>query len=153
MSIPPDAYVGHLSPGRVRIKIPSRKKQEPYFSSLQEEFAKAPGITAVEANPVTGSLLIRHKLDDAALCALLHVYNVKLPSEDMGASSGVHKEVATIVGGMNRRVKSFSRGALNLEAVAAIALIGSTVYQISRGRVTAIPWYNGIWYAYALLKG
>ncbi len=151
--LPEDAFIGHMSSGRLRVKIPSKKGDAPFFNSLQGLFACLPGVQGITANPLTGSLLIMHALDEATVMDLLQSYSLSPTADKKKAPSAVHGEIATIFRGWDNQVKNFSHGALNLEALVAITLISAAIYQISRGRFTALPWYNGLWYAFSLLKG
>jgi hypothetical protein len=55
-----DAYVHHHIPGRLRIRVPAAKGEEQVLRELSSAIAKAPGISEVEYNPVTGSILIQY---------------------------------------------------------------------------------------------
>src|ERR1700730_10576115 len=55
-----DAYVHHHIPGRLRIRVPAAKGEEELLRKLSSAIAKAPGISEVEYNQVTGSILIRY---------------------------------------------------------------------------------------------
>jgi hypothetical protein len=54
--------VVHALPGRVRLKIPRVKENPKLAHQAQEKLSRVPGIQRVEANPVTGSLLIIYDL-------------------------------------------------------------------------------------------
>lgn len=156
VDLPSDAYVAHISSGRLRIRIPSRKGNSSFLDSVKVLFAGLPGLQSMEANPVTGSLLVLHSSGEAAVRALLDSYNLSGASRTVKgkpAASAVHGEIATIFRGWDRQIQNFSVGNLNLEAVVAISLIGMAAYQISRGRFILLPWYNALWYAFSLLKG
>jgi Heavy metal associated domain 2 len=55
-----DAYVHHHIPGRLRIRVPAAKGEEELLRELSLAIAKAPGISEVEYNQVTGSILIQY---------------------------------------------------------------------------------------------
>ncbi len=55
-----DAYVHHHIPGRLRIRVPAAKGEEGLLRELSSAIAKAPGITEVEYNQLTGSILIQY---------------------------------------------------------------------------------------------
>jgi len=55
-----DAYVHHHLPGRLRLRIPTAKGEEHELRELSSAIARAPGISQVEYNPVTGSILIQY---------------------------------------------------------------------------------------------
>ena len=53
-----DIQVVHALPGRVRIKVRQLKNNIAYAGTIQRYLLEVPGITHLEANPQTGSLLI-----------------------------------------------------------------------------------------------
>jgi len=55
-----DAYVHHHLPGRLRLRIPTAKGEEDELRALSSAIARAPGISQVEYNPITGSILIQY---------------------------------------------------------------------------------------------
>lgn len=56
------AYVSHRSTGRIRIRIPDKRKDLNYFSRIQELFEKDPSVH-VRVTAITGSVLIEHRTD------------------------------------------------------------------------------------------
>jgi len=58
-----DAYVHHHLPGRLRLRIPAVRGEEDELRELSSAIAKTPGISRVEYNPLTGSILIQYSLD------------------------------------------------------------------------------------------
>jgi hypothetical protein len=54
------AYVHHHLPGRLRLRIPAAKGEEDELRELSSAIARAPGISQVEYNPITASILIRY---------------------------------------------------------------------------------------------
>jgi hypothetical protein len=55
-----DAYVHHHIPGRLRLRIPAAKGEPDTLRAISSAIARAPGITQVEYNPITGSILIQY---------------------------------------------------------------------------------------------
>jgi Heavy metal associated domain 2 len=55
-----DAYVHHYLPGRLRLRIPAAKGEEDELRELSSAIARAPGVSQVEYNPITGSILIQY---------------------------------------------------------------------------------------------
>lgn len=55
----PDAYVVHSVAGRTRIRIPQRRDAA-YFAMVRERLRRCSGVSAVDANPTTGSVVIHH---------------------------------------------------------------------------------------------
>lgn len=58
--MPPTAYIIHHSPGRVRLKIPSRRGDKPYFASLVRQLSHHPAIHELRADPRTAGLVVHH---------------------------------------------------------------------------------------------
>jgi hypothetical protein len=57
------AYVHHHLPGRLRLRIPAAKGEEGELRELSSAIARAPGISQVEYNPITASILIQYSLE------------------------------------------------------------------------------------------
>lgn len=55
-----DVQVVHALPGRVRLKLSRLKNNIAYADEIQGALLKVSGITHLEANPKTGSLLIEY---------------------------------------------------------------------------------------------
>ena len=58
--LPEDTYLSHVSKGRLRLRIPSKKRDAAFFSELQAVLSAIPGLDQVKVNPLSGSLLILH---------------------------------------------------------------------------------------------
>jgi hypothetical protein len=147
--LPQDAYVSHLSPGRLRVKIASKKGDVIFFSSLQEQLGQLPGLEKIEVNPVTGSILLIHSLDSGSVTEFLkaqHLLKVQAGKD----SFNFHQEVTRVFSAADRQVRGFIGGGINLGALAFLGLAGAGVYQIFRGNFSAIPWYSAFWYALSI---
>jgi hypothetical protein len=55
-----EVYVHHHIPGRIRFRVPAAKGTSQRLQELSVAIAKVRGISAVEYNPVTGSILIQY---------------------------------------------------------------------------------------------
>jgi hypothetical protein len=53
-------YIVHRTPRRLRLQVPSRRHESSFFAALQRRLSACEGIVAVEANPVTASIVINH---------------------------------------------------------------------------------------------
>jgi hypothetical protein len=67
-----DAYVHHHVPGRLRIRVPEAKGDEERLNELSTAIAQAPGVSAVEYNPITGSILIQYSPEQHGSLDSLH---------------------------------------------------------------------------------
>lgn len=143
----PEAYVCHKIPGRLRIRIPSRKGNEVYFSSLGSHFSRFQGFEKLEVNEVTGSVLFVGEADveeiaDYALGNQLFVLR--------GAGSPptpVSQRILGEFGQINGRLRRFTGGEIDLASLAFVALVSAGLYQISIGEFIAPAWYTAFWYA------
>jgi hypothetical protein len=66
------AHIVHRTANRLRIRIPGRRLDEAFFRELKTKLAGCPGVVAVVANPLTGSVLIEHgpEFCPAVFCAV-----------------------------------------------------------------------------------
>ncbi len=56
----PVAYIEHELPGRVRLRVPSRRGEVPFFEKIVRELSKHPAIRELIATPLTGSITLHH---------------------------------------------------------------------------------------------
>jgi hypothetical protein len=154
----PEAFVAHVSHGRVRVKIPAKKHDRDYFSQLKKYLEPWPGIKKVETNPLTGSVLVLHTLDLKTLddlktmsdySEMLGLFKVA-PPETSNAS--VARSLAGGIAGLNQSVKGLTAGAVDLPTLGVLGLLGVGIWQVSRGDV-AVPAITALWYASSILKG
>ncbi|MGD1076217.1 MAG: HMA2 domain-containing protein [Thermodesulfovibrionales bacterium] len=143
----PEAFVRHQTTGRLRITIPSRKRDQEYLTGLKERFSGFEGIETVELNPITGSVLIIHKVSGEKIAEYalanslfslkgLHSSPVTLQQRVTGTFKSVDAEL-----------KTFTGGEIDIGGLAFLVLMGAGIYQLSVGNLTALPWYGAFWYA------
>ena len=144
----PVAHIRHRTGERIRIKIPSRKGEAAYFAAVREALLKSGSIDSVEVNPDTGSVLLKGPgIDVSAIEATgekngLFTLETRTPEIEP-----LSKRIAAPFHDLSRSVDRFSAGELDLPGVAFLTLIGAGIYQLSRGNLTAPPWYVAFWYA------
>src|SRR5712671_6162198 len=56
----PVAYIEHQLPGRVRLRVPSRRGEVPFFEKVVRELSKHPAIRELTATPLTGSITLHY---------------------------------------------------------------------------------------------
>ena len=159
----------HAIPGRVRLRI-ARVKEDP---SLPDEICRhlsvVDGIEQVEANPVTGSLLIhfdQERLQNLeSLAAILQTMNAVLPDCDLGSldldawlSASESKDAPHTNGspGFSWPPAFFSWTAAPGADMAdpyrwipwVLAALG--IRELLVGKTSAMPcWYDYFWFAFA----
>src|SRR5437879_2986087 len=59
----PLANVEHQLPGRVRLRVPSRQRDAPFFATIEVQLRTAAPVHRVRANPHTASVVIEYDGD------------------------------------------------------------------------------------------
>lgn len=135
-------------PGRLRIRVPSKRGDTTFFSSLPDRFANVPGIDGVMTNPVTGSILFSFTRPADADTVIKKAQSKRIFKI---RENGTHTLRAQVSGGMtelNSRIKGLTGGEIDLWTLSFLGLLGIGVYQIARGNFAAPAWYTAFWYAF-----
>lgn len=146
-NLPSDAYISHTASGRFRIRIPSKKGDVAFFQSLKDQAGQFPNIREVAANPVTGSILIKHSLDPATMEQLARTYFPKQAKQLDSPSSNIHRQVTETYHQVDNKIKKITGGEMDVGTLSFGALLLLGIYQISRGNFMAPAWYTAFWYA------
>ena len=144
----PVGSISHRAPRRLRVKIPSRKGRGEYFARVHEELSRQPGIDKIEVNHVTGSVLVLHKVEEKAISAYAEEKGLFTIEKGNPRAKALSRRVGNGFGKIDRKVKSFSGGGLDLPEATFLALAGMGIYQIAKGNLTAPAWYTAFWYAF-----
>ncbi|NLI81283.1 MAG: hypothetical protein GX443_06290 [Deltaproteobacteria bacterium] len=147
----PDAYISHRTETRLRIKIPCKRKDRRFFSRVTEALSGQEGIERVVVNPLTGSLLLIHRLAPGIVEERLRrarLFSLDAPRQ---GSSGLFETVSSAFRAANETVKEISRGELDIAGIVFAILMFSGLYQISRGNFMAPAWYTAFWYAMGII--
>jgi hypothetical protein len=130
----PIAQIEHKIAQRVRLKIPSARGNPAFLESLVAQLAKDPEIEDVSANPITGSIVIRHMSDDEAASLLeRHGGLFELRADEPQSASLPAIPFPELDSG---QLSSLAWG-----------LFGLALYQASQGRLLGSAAEN-LWYAY-----
>jgi hypothetical protein len=143
----PVAAVAHSAYGRARFRIAGKHRRED-FKDLEERLRRAPGVQEVKASPVTGTILVQHRapLHDLAEYAEREgIFRLEEPTaQHLGAS------IKDRVRALDQKIGTLSGGALDMEALALLTLLGVGTLSLLRGQI-AVPAVTAFWYAAALL--
>jgi len=129
----PEAYIAHVSQGRMRIKIPSRKGDRTFFSALKDklpESSEIPGIQRIEMNPTTGSVLViydpDYKMPDlTVVTSFLEQQGLfKLGATGNNSEPPVSRNIAKTFQGVNQKLTGFTSGEIDLQSLAVLGLLG-----------------------------
>jgi hypothetical protein len=131
-----DVTVEHMMPGRVRLRFRSKRGDLPFFKELVELISRFAAVEAIDANPQTGGVLIRHSATREELLVFASLSGLLDPAR-FAPSDGGPAGAADRAGGP-------ARGGRSLTGVAFVAL---AIIQALRGRVlgsaTEQFWHGG----------
>jgi hypothetical protein len=101
------AIIEHQLPGRLRLRIPTRRGDVSFFQGIVHALSECPDVKEIDATPLTGSILIRHSGSAQAITAaaterkLFEVGNqLDKAAPDPLASSGPLGAAATGLAGL-----------------------------------------------------
>jgi len=143
----PEAMVSHSLPTRLRIQIPSKKRDAAYFAAAREGLSSCAGVTEVEVNPLVGSILVLYSGDIKTLAAQARVkglFDVKVRKRRRRSLLG---HVAAEFGTYNAQLRKMTGGELDIASLVFLSLLVSGVYQILRGNLATPAWYTAFYYA------
>jgi hypothetical protein len=157
--------VVHALPGRVRVKMARLKENPVLVREVQERLSAVQGIQRVEANPITGSVLISY--DRAAFESLPSLLSLAaclsplfpdldfsgledwLASENGGGdATALAERVASFFGGLNAKV-SETTGGIDLKFLLPLTLFLLGVRGVLVAEKGEFPtWYDLLWFAF-----
>lgn len=62
----------HYMPGRIRLKVPYIKNNQKICGVIHQHASSIKGVRSIEANPTTGSVLVRFDKDDTKIMQILN---------------------------------------------------------------------------------
>ena len=131
----PIATISHAFEGRIRFRIPSRKGQVSYFAQVEAAFAAHGGVSYVETNPLTGSVLLYHNthvdelVDDALAQGLFRVQSQAVsPNQALNVAADWMDQAGALL-------QRLSQGTIDLQELLFVVLLGASMLQILRGDV------------------
>lgn len=152
----PQARVCHFASGRLRVKIPEKRRDEAFFGTVRECLSSWDSIERVEVNPLTASVLVQFSnlaalfTDNALKNDLFEVdFDVLSalgePPQALTdhATAGLHKADETI--------RRWTAGAADLRSAVFVFLVGTGLVQVLRGNIAA-PAATLFWYAGDMLR-
>ncbi|MEJ2672160.1 MAG: hypothetical protein P8168_08165 [Deltaproteobacteria bacterium] len=156
--------VMHALPGRVRLRIGPVKRNPKLARRAQEKLRQVPGIHRVEANPVTGSLLILYDLamltSVEALGPLGEIFGDLFPEvsleelttglTDLKEAEAVAHTTGGLLGVFNTTGNSVLLPNLNLNILLPLTLLFLGVRGLTMSKGTIFPaWYDYLWFAFS----
>ncbi len=145
------AIVCHQTAERIRIKIPSRRGDQPFFSVLRSEFDEKYG--KVRTNSSTGSLVVESENIDtgeiAAYASEKGLFELVARQRD---DEPLFKKFSVPITRMNEGIKNVSGGDFDLPGALFMLLFGFGVFELIRGNFRTPPWYTAFWYAFGVFS-
>jgi hypothetical protein len=151
----PQARVCHLAHGRLRLKIPEKRRDEAFFDTVRKQLSGQNGIERVEVNPLTASVLVQFHDPDAPVAenALKNdLFKVDVDAlEAVVEPPALTEEAAEVFAQADMTVRQWTGNAADLRSAIFLALIVGGLYQLLRGNIAA-PAATLLWYAGATLR-
>jgi hypothetical protein len=155
---PAEADVVHASATRTRLRLRGRDRGKGGLARIQRAAEQQPGVTGVDVNETTGSVLIHHRKGMApadGLVASLGDVGIILRGLEAGDNGGPgqHSQASAAVegalGDLNRRVALASGGRVDLKLLLPAGLIGAGLWRVATNPATLladIPTYALFWF-------
>jgi hypothetical protein len=151
----PLARVCHFTSGRLRLKIPEKRRDDSFFKTVAERLAGWDSVDRVEVNPLTASVLV-HFSDVAALFADNALRNDLFAVdydalEDADGAPALTERAARLWSGADVALRRWTGGAADIRSTVFLVLLAGGIYQLLRGNIAA-PAATLLWYAGATLR-
>ncbi len=150
----PEAFLRHQSRGRLRLCVPARRGDAPYFSAVVEALAGRRPFDRLQANPLTGSLLCEAEgltLEELVdLARQQGLFAFKSFPEEPSPPAATMERIVRPVAAVDRSLRALSGGRIDLPSGVFFGLVAAGLYQLLRGQAAAPPWYTAFWYALGL---
>jgi hypothetical protein len=153
----PVAVVVHRLPGRMRVRVEERRRDEAYFAQVAQQLRQCPTVVDVSVTPLTGSVLILHDGTDTDVVTgyakAFDLFEVVLPaSGSVGAEPRPDQVIQERLDHVDRWMRRESGDHADLRSLALIGLLGGAVWQMARGRMLPAG-ATLLWYALVLTRG
>lgn len=153
----PEARVVHLSRGRLRVKVPEKRRDEAFFKTVEEHLRSWQSIERVEVNPLTASLLV-HFADLGGLFAenamrndLFAIDFDELRAEHEGARPSVMVWARQRWADADKLLRRWTDGNADLRSTAFLVAVVGAIVQAYRGQI-APPAATLLWDAGEMLQ-
>jgi hypothetical protein len=131
----PHAQIVHQSGQRTRFRLPSCKGDPDYFAMAERALKLCEGVTAVETNPFTGSILVLHTTDRAQLIEYAEKTRLFTLTAPTRPSRSALAEASQSIDRLDAHLQRISGGAFALDETLFAALVGLSLLQVARGQI------------------
>jgi Heavy metal associated domain 2 len=143
----PVAFVSHKTGSRIRLRIPSKKKDHAFFAALEKKVSAVEGITAVTTSALTAGVLLIHSSDPGLVVDKVMAAGGLRSGRYAGTRTNLHRRIGETFDGIDLALRDATANELDTGGAAFLALLGAGLYQMWKGNIAAIPWYTAGWYA------
>ena len=152
----PQARVCHYASGRLRVKIPEKRRDGAFFDKVRERLSGWDSIKRVEVNSLTASVLVEF----TSLFELFAENAMKndLFEVDFDALSGMGEDpkpltdhAAEAFAKADASIRRWTAGAADFRSAVLVFLVGTGLMQVLRGNIAA-PAATLFWYAGDMLR-
>lgn len=144
---------GHIVHGagkRTRVRIPAHRGDEGYFKRTAAALKSCPGVQNVEANALTGSLLIEHDAPLEDIGDFAKVRELFALSQQIPAVATLTHRLLDLAREFDRGLQAATQGRVNGMEAAALVLLVLGLYKLLKTDVLP-PASTLFWYAAAAL--
>jgi Heavy metal associated domain 2 len=146
----PLASVTHHMNGRLRIRIPSQRRNAVYFSALQEKLARCAGVQALQVNPLTAGVLIQHQGDMEIIRRFAEENQLFILSREASLHLPVARQISNEFASLDERLSRATGGKLDIASAAFLGLTCAGLFQLLRRHIWP-PGFTLLWYAASVL--
>lgn len=143
--------MAHVCPGRVRLRIPGRRRDKSYFESVVERLRTYEAAHAVSADPATAGMLVMHRGEFGDIVELARRDGLFSVSEVEPVGESALRTASASLRTVSSAVQNASGGVLDVPSLAYIGLVGLAVVQAVRGHVAG-PATTLLWNALTLVQ-
>jgi hypothetical protein len=152
----PQARVCHYASGRLRVKIPERRRDEAFFSKVRQQLSGWDSIERVEVNPLTASVLVEFTslfelFAENAMKNDLFEVDFDALQANSEPPPALTEQAAEAFGKIDAAFRRWTADGADLRSTIFLGLLAGGIYQLLRGNIAA-PAATLLWYAGATLR-
>lgn len=146
--MPPDAIVVHRLPGRLRLRLTELRNDPEALANVAAKLRATPGIQAVEANAVTGSLLLRYEgLEAEIMPAAASAGGFRIVTDGEREATDMRGRLDEGMRNLSRGLQTVTGGEMDLNGLLVVGLTILAIQQAIEGNVM-VPAAALLWNAY-----
>ena len=153
----PEGRVVHLSQGRLRVRIPEKRRDEAFFKMVEERLRAWESIKLIETNPLTASVLV-HFSDLGALFGENAIRNdlFTVNVDELRAEHDKPRQAVTAWArqrwaNADKMLRRWTDGSADLRSAAFVIAVAAAIVQAYRGQI-APPAATLLWDAGEMLR-